>query len=207
MSIEFAEQLIESILEKGDVEGRCLSTKQYQAIKDYLADETEHKHVGGSSTYNCDYYKWEESGVIGKYDVEIEVFSHFHCRYTIKKIAKWIDALPDFDKSEYQGEAKKRSEYELTYIRTNRWLQDSYCGYGKDWVYLHTFADAEGNCYIWKTGSPLGMYVDKEQDGWLDWIPATHGDKIQLKATVKDHKEYKGIKQTVLTRCKVTKIN
>lgn len=29
------------------------------------------------------------------------------------------------------------------------------------------------------------------------------GDSIVLKATIKEHNEYKGCKQTVLTRCKI----
>lgn len=45
-------------------------------------------------------------------------------------------------------------------------------------------------------------------DNILVWITATNiafgeGDKVYLSGTIKDHKEYKGEKQTVMTRCKI----
>lgn len=52
-----------------------------------------------------------------------------------------------------------------------------------------TFEDAQGHQFLWKTGS---------------YIEAQEGDKVTLKGTIKAHSEYKGIKQTELTRCKVS---
>jgi len=51
---------------------------------------------------------------------------------------------------------------------------------------VYKIVDDKGNVYTWKTSK----YLDEEE---LDI----------LKGTVKEHKEYKGIKQTELTRCKV----
>lgn len=31
-------------------------------------------------------------------------------------------------------------------------------------------------------------------------------NKVVLKGTIKDHSEYKGIKQTVMTRCKIEEV-
>lgn len=56
--------------------------------------------------------------------------------------------------------------------------------YGR--VYVNTFEDADGNILIWKTGS----------------YNAEVGDKVTLMGTVKDHSEYRGTKQTILSRCK-----
>lgn len=53
-------------------------------------------------------------------------------------------------------------------------------------VYVNTFEDADGNVLIWKTGS----------------ICFEVGCKLALQGTVKDHSEYNGTKQTILSRCK-----
>ena len=54
-------------------------------------------------------------------------------------------------------------------------------------TYINTMVDADGNIYVYK-GKRL----------------ASKGDQISLKATIKDHSEYKGAKQTVLSRPKVS---
>jgi len=59
--------------------------------------------------------------------------------------------------------------------------------YGSSFMYL--FRDENGNVVKWTTTS-----------GGLDI-----GTTYAIKGTVKEHAEYKGIKQTVLTRCKVLK--
>ena len=57
---------------------------------------------------------------------------------------------------------------------------------------IYAFTDAEGHHFIWKTAS------------WPDALTKVNeGDSIVLKGTIKEHNEYKGCKQTVLTRCKI----
>lgn len=57
---------------------------------------------------------------------------------------------------------------------------------------IYAFTDAEGHHFIWKTAS------------WPDAMTKVNeGDSIVLKGTIKEHNEYKGCKQTVLTRCKI----
>lgn len=57
---------------------------------------------------------------------------------------------------------------------------------------LYAFTDSEGHHFIWKTAS------------WPDSMTKVNeGDSIVLKGTIKEHNEYKGCKQTVLTRCKI----
>lgn len=57
--------------------------------------------------------------------------------------------------------------------------------YGYSWLYK--FVDTEGNVYMWWSSS--GVDQDKEIKS--------------VKGTVKSHEEYKGVKQTFLTRCRV----
>ena len=53
---------------------------------------------------------------------------------------------------------------------------------------VYTFEDAAHNLIVWKTGKSLGL---KE------------GSYVHIAGTIKEHSEFRGKKQTVLTRCKV----
>jgi hypothetical protein len=60
--------------------------------------------------------------------------------------------------------------------------------FGTTWV--HTFLTADGDILVWKTSNSLmAIQVD---------------DQVTLTGTVKEHSEYRGKKQTILTRCKVS---
>lgn len=63
-------------------------------------------------------------------------------------------------------------------------------GFDTDWGYIHifTFVDNQGNEIVWKTDT---KYFEK-------------GETLTLTGKVKEHSEFRCIKQTVLTRCKVT---
>lgn len=54
---------------------------------------------------------------------------------------------------------------------------------------IFNFTDDDGNILVWKTAT----YQELEE-----------GNRYVVKGTVKSHDEYKGIKQTTLTRCKVS---
>lgn len=129
-------------------------------------------------TYRWNYHKsWDE-----------ETFS--------KKIEAAEKELAKNDPtSEWFGEVGKRYDLELTYICSNSW--EVTFAYQTSTQYLHKFRDEAGNIYTWKTGSCL---CKKEAD---EYIFIKEGEKVLLKATVKEHSEYRGAKQTVLTRCKV----
>lgn len=83
--------------------------------------------------------------------------------------------------SQYQGEKGQR----LTVKIESAECVCSYDGfYGM--TYMYKFIDAAGNVYMWSTGKSLET------------------DKItSLTGTVKNHEEFRGVKQTHLTRCKV----
>lgn len=55
--------------------------------------------------------------------------------------------------------------------------------------YINTFEDENENVLVWKTAS---------------WQDIEEGKTYTIKGTVKEHSEYKGTKQTILTRCKIT---
>lgn len=85
------------------------------------------------------------------------------------------------ESSQYVGELKKRQEFTVTVEKVLQF--DS--AYGV--TYLHIMSDDIGNRLTWKSTSKV-----------LDI-----GNLMLIKATVKAHEEYHGIRQTVLTRCQV----
>lgn len=59
-------------------------------------------------------------------------------------------------------------------------------------MFIYRFVDDNGNVYVWKTSNYEADMVEKT---------------VMLKGTVKENNEYKGEKQTVLTRCKISEVN
>ena len=94
--------------------------------------------------------------------------------------------------SEHVGQVGDKLTVEVTYVHTASW-ENAYGGWlnHTSVTNLHTFKDAKGNVYVWRT--------DK-------YIEADYGTKMEVKGTIKEHSEYKGIKQTVLTRCKIEEV-
>jgi len=81
--------------------------------------------------------------------------------------------------SEWIGEVGERRELSLHIDRKIEGV-----GYAGKTSYLYLMSDADKNIYKWSSSC---FYRE--------------GEDVTFKATVKDHTEYKGIKQTVLTRC------
>ena len=63
---------------------------------------------------------------------------------------------------------------------------------------VYTFTDADGNKFVWKTSA--GFPLQDQPDGTQTVVH--EGDTITIRGTVKAHGEYKGEKQTELTRVK-----
>jgi hypothetical protein len=98
--------------------------------------------------------------------------------------------------SEYVGNVGDKIEMPVTLWKISTYKVQAFGGfYDRDepkmqTKYIYSFIDASGNCLIWNTTS---------------FNELTAGDKLKLKGTIKRHSEYKGIKQTELQRCKMTK--
>ncbi len=105
--------------------------------------------------------------------------------------AKRIALASSEKNSEYVGNPGDRVDVEG--IHDWRCLTSWETQYGTTYVYK--FVALDGTVYTWKTG----------KDG--DDIERMLGDdlkKSHIRGTVKGHKEYRGIKQTELTRCKIS---
>lgn len=91
-----------------------------------------------------------------------------------------IDAIMyEESTSQYVGEISQRIEVELTVDKAIK--LDSYYGPST----MHIMKDADENVYVWTTGAK----------SWEE------GSVRTIRGTIKDHKMYKNVKQTVLTRC------
>ena len=86
----------------------------------------------------------------------------------------------DEDISEYQGEVGDKIEAVVTVEKAVE--LDGY--YGRST--MHIMRDYEGNCYVWTTAA-------------RSW---SEGTEHHIAGTIKALKTYKGVKQTVLTRCR-----
>lgn len=85
--------------------------------------------------------------------------------------------------SEFIGNIKDRIEVIVTIKRAI----EVYGTYGSS--IMHLMEDENKNVFIWTTAAKA-LTVD---------------EVYHLRGTVKDHKEYKGVKQTILTRCSIMK--
>lgn len=93
----------------------------------------------------------------------------------------------DVPVSNYIGDVGKRSEFKL---KLERVVTLPATGFGPS--YLLRFVDTAGNAAVWFTGAARNNYEE--------------GQEYTLAATVKKQEEFRGVKQTTLTRCKeVTK--
>jgi hypothetical protein len=85
--------------------------------------------------------------------------------------------------SKFMGALGDRIEFECTVTRATEMDTD----FGTSTLYV--LRDGQGNMYKWFATGCGHMSV---------------ADKVRIKGTVKKHEEYKGVEQTVLSRCKVT---
>lgn len=202
MGIGFAEKMLDGMVdENGHCGERGLSTRQYDVLHRYLS-ETEAERVGGwrgDRGGGVDFYEWDEEGFIGKYRVKLNCLDHFHLRATVESIDRWIDEVPTFEDGGWVGGIKERRDFDLTLIRVHEYERPAY-GYGYETARVYVLADDDGNCIVWKTTCWLDC---GEGDGYTQAVP---GDRVRMKGTVKAHDEYRGVRQTVVTRPKVEAI-
>ena len=104
----------------------------------------------------------------------------------------------DSIKDEWFGNVGDKFEKELMFEKIIGF--EGYYGY----TYFVFFRDEEGRVYKWSTGKGTYQCWHKTngRDAYLEYEV---GKKYLIKGSVKEHSEYKGVKQTVITRCKILK--
>lgn len=87
-------------------------------------------------------------------------------------------------KSEHVGNVGDKITVEVILTKVSYF--DSFYGM----MAFYIFTDTDGNVFVWKTANDIKYEI---------------GDKFTIKGTVKEHSEYRGVKQTILTRVKTVK--
>lgn len=126
---------------------------------------------------------WDDSGdytdLIGQYSNDGTLYfipSGFIMDYVKSIREQYVaDHAP---KTEYFGSIGDKVEREVKLIHRA----------GFDTMWGTTFVDSEGHQFVWKTS----CYLDQSE-----------GSTLILRGTIKAHSEYRGSRQTELTRCKV----
>lgn len=128
-----------------------------------------------------------------------------HDKIVAKKIAEEECAIENA-KVEYYGAVGDKFEKEMTFEKMFGF--ETMYGY----QYILLFRDEENHVFVWKTTN--GMYKIDLKDvkgkgvnehSVFDGAYKDYeiGHKYLIKGTIKNHEEYRGVKQTVITRCKV----
>jgi len=142
--------------------------------------------------------KWQKSAKlrldakrINHYDILIEAdaLKRIAYNYSEKGVAQRAKRLSwkknkilTKNKSEFVGQVKDRGTFDLTLT----FRKDFETDFGVS--FLNTLKDAQGNVFTYWGSSFLDVEVDST---------------ITVKATIKDHREYDGTKQTVINRPKI----
>lgn len=92
--------------------------------------------------------------------------------------------------SNYVGNVGDKLSLTLTYNKSISY--ESQYGTG----YFHFFFDADGNVFKWSTNKGMTIRIN-DRTYSLD-----QGATVKISGTIKGHEEYKGMKQTIITRCK-----
>lgn len=100
--------------------------------------------------------------------------------------------------SEYIGTVGSRVSFEAVYKKYSEY-KTHFTFYGETHA-VYQLEDADGNRIVWDTTSGFieDKKMERDRNGMLPII--WEGAKLLVKATVKDHSEYKGVKQTKISR-------
>lgn len=108
--------------------------------------------------------------------------------------------------SKYVGTIGERISREVVLV--GDFSYETRFGFVSQTNYIYTMQDADGNVFVWKTTKSLFFDVENEKEPDVyDCDCIRKGDTMKITGTVKEHSDYKGTNQTVLTRCKFSLIS
>ena len=121
-----------------------------------------------------------------------------HDKMVAKKIAEEARAKANA-KVEYYGAVGDKFELTLTFDKSFGFEG----AYG--FTYIHLFHDDENHVFAWSSsnGNYKVEYAKNVTWGGIEYVEYEVGHKYLIKGSIKDHREYRNVKQTVITRCKV----
>lgn len=121
----------------------------------------------------------------GRFGLLVSLFPTFNreLEYQEKKRREQNEGL----QSKHVGSVGDRITVEVASVKCITSWESSFDGYHTTMTYVWKIVDVEGNVFTWKTST----WIDEEN------VPKT------IKGTVKEHKVFRDVNQTELTRCKV----
>ena len=182
-----AEKLNEEFLAEYFPEGKCyvlaMDTEAAWKVMDDL------KSLGLKNSNAVGWFfteKQERFPVVEISPEEVTFFSRDGIRMFSNEAWKVIDAKVEALKpvSQYVGTVGEKITVTAKYDHTAYY--DTQFGT----TYIHNFITLDGNLLVWKTGSVGNLAIDENS-------------VVEISASVKDHSEYHGKKQTALIRCKI----
>lgn len=105
----------------------------------------------------------------------------------IKAVGDMEEAARNRANSRHTGTVGKRETFDVTVERISSYYRPRFGGYGDEAVWIVTMRDAAGAAIVSK--SPA-------------FCPEK-GERLKIKATIKEHSEFRGEKQTIVQRVKV----
>lgn len=123
---------------------------------------------------------------------------------------KWFDQKKaEADASNHVGNIGDRITVKM--VSYKEFQYEAKFGWNTTIMSIYIMKDASGNVYKWNTSNGLGYYVEgtKQQHsmvddkGYWEWHNVEENEEFIVTGTIKEHAEYEGVKQTVLTRCKI----
>jgi len=168
-----------------DLTKKCGKNEKYEAMANEVITYFKSREFKDYETFqnNIKVYLSNEYTKING----IVAYAYVSYQKEIEKDEKRIKEQEGKKDSGYVGSTGDKLEKELT-LKKRVSYETSYNGYNETTQYIYLFEDAEGNIYKWNTAKFLEL---------------DNGDNVKVKGTIKDHAEYAGAKQTVLTRCKL----
>lgn len=204
MSKQFAEKVLDTIYAKAQKhDGTCyISGKQYDIVSECIhfnycdPMEVNSRAYGNLGRYYVELYQYHGEFTCQKIILRDEAEVEAERKAEAEAKAKEDAIKAGFATGTYVGEPKKRMDLVLTLASEHEF--EGYYGLTR----VYEFADENGNCIVWFTGNTVGCYDESGQR----WTPAKVGDTVEMRATVKEHKEYRGTKQTIINRPKINAI-
>ena len=107
------------------------------------------------------------------------------------------------EQSQHVGEVGKKVACVVTLEYVAHYTVKSFTGFGETEMTVYGMRTERGDMLIWKTASGCLCIEHEDEYGHIDTEVAEKGDKLTIRGTIKEHGEYKGEKQTILTRVKL----
>jgi hypothetical protein len=121
----------------------------------------------------------------GRFGLLVSLFPTYNRELEVQ--AKREEKQKAESKSEHQGQVGSRLVVEVESVKCVTSWDSCFNGYSTTTTYIWKIIDKQGNVYTWKSSN------------WMD----EQNPPKTIKGTVKEHKVFREVKQTELTRCRI----